>query len=112
MYAQALDNGDAPIRALAYAQVKAGAIAVAGLTESRALWPALATADAVQPGFSDWPEMRRQLRERLGVLARDIRAGVADVAPRSPAICRYCGLQPLCRVQALDDGANAETAGE
>jgi ATP-dependent helicase/nuclease subunit B len=112
VYAEAFEHrGENPIRALAYAQVKAGAIAVAGLVETSALWPALQTADAVRPG-SDWFEARGQLRERLAELARDIRSGVADVAPRTPAICRYCGLQPLCRVQVLDDGTRAETAGE
>jgi hypothetical protein len=41
------------------------------------------------------------------MLAREIRDGVARVAPRQPSTCQFCGLQPLCRIRLLDDGAAA-----
>jgi hypothetical protein len=54
-----------------------------------------------------------QLAARVRGLASDIRNGIADVAPRTQVICGYCGLQPLCRVQRLDDGAGgADTRDE
>lgn len=114
VYAQAVEGASEDrVRALAYAQVKAGDIALSGLAQSAALWPALASVDSPRSDFSNWADARAQLRERVVQLARDIRSGAVDVAPRKPAICRYCGLQPLCRIQVLDDGANgAETADE
>ena len=46
---------------------------------------------------------RMQLRDHVAMLAREIREGVARVAPRRPTTCQYCGLQPLCRIRMLDD---------
>jgi hypothetical protein len=46
------------------------------------------------------------------MLAREIRDGVARVAPRRPSTCQYCGLQPLCRIRLLDDGAPADDASD
>lgn len=113
VYADAVERGTgAPIRALAYAQVKAGDVGVAGLVESTALWPALDSVEALRAGFNDWSDVRAQLHERIIQLARDIRGGVADVEPRNASTCRYCGLHALCRVQMLDDGANESGAGD
>jgi probable DNA repair protein len=101
-----------PIRALAYARVKAGDIGVVGVAEDAALWPALETVDALRAGLKDWPDARARLHAELVRLAHDIRAGVADVNPRNAATCRYCGLHALCRVQILDDGANEAEADD
>jgi probable DNA repair protein len=109
VYAQALEGTTSePIRALAYGQVRAGDIAVAGIAQAAALWPALDVADGTSPAFGTWNEFRGRLRERIMRLAGDFRAGVASVAPRDRATCTYCGMQPLCRIQALeeDDAVN------
>jgi len=109
IYATAVESAaHEPVRALAYAQVKAGDIHVAGLAEDNAQWPALAAVDSPRLALAGWADARAQLAARVHALARDIRDGIADVAPRTQAICGYCGLQPLCRVQRLDDGASAE----
>ena len=107
VYADAVERTTTePIRALAYAQVKAGDIAVVGLAEHAALWPELGTVDALRADLDNWSVARAALHGCLAQIAHDIRAGVADVAPRNAATCRYCDLHALCRIQSLDDGAS------
>ena len=106
VYASAVEGTiNAPIRALAYAQVKAGDIAAVGLAEDAAVWPALATAGALRVDLANWPQARKALHGRLMQLAQNIRAGVAEVAPRNALTCRHCDLHALCRIQSLDDDA-------
>jgi len=50
-----------------------------------------------------WNEVEAAWRSGYGTLAADFRDGRAAVAPRDAAACRLCGLQPLCRIQQLDD---------
>ena len=112
VYAAALEpTADAPVRALAYAQVKAGEIALAGLIADHAEWPALSPVHSI-PDCRDWPAARARLRERVAQLAADIRAGGAAIVPRNEAAtCRICRLHSLCRIQMLDDRADAPGAG-
>ena len=112
VYAHALARTtDEPIRALAYAQVRAGDITVAGLAESSGLWPALVD-DVQRLGAADWHEARAQLRDQVERLACDFQGGAAAVAPRDPRItCRNCRLDALCRIQWLDDRASGADAG-
>jgi hypothetical protein len=113
VYAEAIAPGAAaPVHALAYAQLKAGAIRVAGLSESHALWPALDNAASLRMSLDDWQQVLSRVRDRLAALAHDIRRGVADVAPRSAAICGYCRLQSLCRFQVLAGDADEGDADE
>jgi RecB family exonuclease len=95
---------DAPLRAAAYAQLKAGDVTVAGLAADADAWPGLRTpAEARGVNLAAWPDVERFWRERYGALAAAFRAGDAAVLPRDAQACRYCDLQPVCRVQALDD---------
>ena len=111
VYAAVLEpTTDAPVRALAYAQVKAGEIAITGLIAERAAWPALSDVSSI-PDCRDWPAARSRLRERVAQLAADIRAGGAAIVPRDQAAtCRICRLHSLCRIQMLDDRAEAPGA--
>ena len=104
VYASALERTTSdPIRALAYAQVRAGEVAVTGIAEAADLWPELDV-----PGTAaDWQARRDVLQGKVALLAGEIRAGVATVTPRNRGLtCRYCGLQALCRIPVLDDDAN------
>ena len=49
---------------------------------------------------ADWTALKRSWRERLSLLAEEIRTGVARVSPKAPAdsTCRYCGLELMCRI--------------
>jgi probable DNA repair protein len=104
VYASALGRTtNEPIRALAYAQVRAGDVALTGIAESPDLWSGLDV-----PGTAaDWQAKRDVLRDKVAMLAAEIRAGVASVTPRDRSLtCRYCGLQPLCRIPVLDEAGN------
>jgi probable DNA repair protein len=113
VYAQALERADdEPIRALAFAQVRAGDVDVAGIVEASDLWPALRTPERLaRAGLDDWPHARAVLRDRVLHLAGDVSRGSASVAPRDRTTCRYCGLQSLCRIQRLDDRGGADDRG-
>jgi ATP-dependent helicase/nuclease subunit B len=116
VYAHGVERtGDDAVRALAYAQVRAGEIAVSGIAEAGDAWPGLDVPGAAGSRLPvvRWTDARRQLRERVATLARGVRSGDARVAPRDRAACQYCGLQPLCRIQVLDDrGERASIPGE
>jgi probable DNA repair protein len=105
VYAHAIERTtEAPIRALAFAKLKAGEIEVRGIADRSETWPALEVAGA-SARVPAWSLALATLRGELATLAREVRDGVARVAPRHPSTCQYCGLQPLCRVRLLDDGA-------
>ena len=107
VYAQALEGTtQEPIRALAYAQVRAGDIDVGGVAQTAALWPRLAVADGTSRVFGEWNEFRERLQQRVLRLASDFQAGIATISPRDRGTCTYCGMQSLCRIQRLDDAAN------
>ena len=113
VYAHAVEHAaGAPLRALAFAQLKAGDIEVKGLVDGPDVWPGLDIAGASRVPVRDWADARATLRDELAMLAREIRDGVARVAPRRPSTCQYCGLQPLCRIRLLDDGAPADDASD
>jgi len=116
VYAHGVERtGDDAVRALAYAQVRAGEIAVSGIAEAGDAWPGLDVPGAAGSRLPvvRWTDARRQLRDSVATLARGVRSGDARVAPRDRAACQYCGLQPLCRIQVLDDrGERASTPGE
>jgi len=113
MYALALRSQATPVdvSAVAYARLKAGQIAVLGLTADRVLWPKLAdAADLREP--SGWSAVEAWWERHLTALAAEFRDGVATVTPRDPpACCRACRLHPLCRIgQAGQGGGAAEGA--
>ena len=91
--------------------MRAGDVALAGIAESPAVW-----SDLNVPGTAaDWRARRDALQDKVAMLAAEIRGGVATVTPRDRGLtCRYCGLQPLCRIPVLDEGGNgaAQEAGD
>ena len=113
----ALQVVEADVPPLAYAQVRAGEIAVGGLAEAHSVWPALDVpgGDRSRMPARDWADARERMEAGLAVLAREIRNGRADVAPRERTTCQYCRLKPLCRIRVLDDlddSARGATADE
>ncbi len=82
---------DAPLRAAAYAQLKAGDVAVAGLAADAAAWPALRTpADARNVNLDD-------VGGRRAVLARPLRCAGGGVSRgrRGGAAARRAGVPVL-----------------
>lgn len=87
LYGLAAPEGTA---ALAVAQVRPRESRFVGLGSA-------AVAPGVKP-VEEWAALNAQWRESLERLAAAFLAGDAAVDPLSGASCRWCGLQPLCRV--------------
>ncbi|HKE40181.1 MAG TPA: PD-(D/E)XK nuclease family protein [Casimicrobiaceae bacterium] len=101
MLAQRVGEPDVPVRALAYAQLRAEAIEAIGLTADASAWPKLTALEALGK-FDDWQSLEAWWGERLGALASEVSAGCASVAPRErPSPCRACGLYALCRIESV-----------
>ena len=90
------------VRAVAYAQVKAGKLAVRGLAADGDAWPVLPMPSKVKgAGIADWRAAETRWADALAMLGDEIVSGVSSVAPRDPRkTCAHCGLQPLCRIGA------------
>jgi len=90
------------VRAVAYAQVKTGELAVRGLAADGEAWPALSLPPMVRgAGLADWSDAEARWADALAGLAEEIVAGRATVTPRDPrTTCANCGLQPFCRIGA------------
>ncbi len=111
LYALAL-AGERDVRAVAYARLKAGEIAVAGLSDDRSHWQALTPAAALREP-ADWAAVQAWWAQHLPRLAEEFRDGVATVTPRDVRTsCRSCRLQPLCRIGDFvqSDAAEGEDA--
>lgn len=89
-----------------------GALAVAQLHVERTAYAGLAGADALHPDVAaerPWPRRVEALAAATRRMADEFRRGVARVDPAGPEACRYCGLQPLCRVRELADAPRGGT---
>ncbi|HES76074.1 MAG TPA: PD-(D/E)XK nuclease family protein, partial [bacterium] len=95
------------VSALAFAQVRAGEMAMSGLADAAAGDIGLKAAE------QDWGEVVLDYRRVLEVLAAGFREGEAAVDPRKPAVCGSCSLTMLCRIheQAGEGFALEEAEG-
>ena len=102
------------IRAVAYVQLKPGALRVHGMAADAAAWPGLVEPAGVRGAdLADWPAALTRWTQSLGALAGEVRDGRAEVAPREVAnTCKHCGLQPLCRIGELSVDDSAESDDE
>jgi ATP-dependent helicase/nuclease subunit B len=91
--------------------------ALMGQAESRGILPELKPMNKNAP---DYASLLEDWRADLELLAREFIAGQASVAPKyGDETCRYCTLEPLCRVhettalldQPEDDDESAEQYG-
>jgi probable DNA repair protein len=104
VYAMALKQADpaVAIRAVAYVQLKAGELRLRGIAADPAAWPDLVSPSRVtNTRLPDWNAVEARWHGALTRLAAEIAEGRASVAPRHRSICRTCGLQPLCRIDAV-----------
>jgi len=88
LYAVSLEN----VSALAFAQLRAGDMAFAGVADAKAVDTNLTQAE------QDWNAVLAEYRRVLEGLAEDFRTGRAEVDPRKPSVCAYCPLTMLCRI--------------
>ena len=97
------------MRAVVYAQLKAGELAARGLAADDRAWPGLPLPSELRRAqLADWNAALAHWASALDVLGTEIVSGLATVTPRDPRLtCKHCGLQPFCRI-----GAVALRAGE
>ncbi|MEO8345101.1 MAG: PD-(D/E)XK nuclease family protein [Betaproteobacteria bacterium] len=115
LYALALRAAPSPLplRALVYAQLKAGEIDIKGLTADSAAWPTLTPLPQMRHApIATWADLPDAWESSLGALALEFRKGIATVSPRDGEACKHCELQALCRIQSLDDPAVAADAND
>jgi RecB family exonuclease len=85
-------NAKEPISAVAFAKLRAGEMKYMGFSDREDLVPGLKPA-------KDWKALLEGWKKELEALGRGFAAGDARVDPKELLnTCRYCDLQPLCRV--------------
>jgi hypothetical protein len=95
-------NASEPISAVAYAKLKTGEMRYMGFSDRKDLIP------EVKPA-KDWNALLEGWKKELEALGSGFASGDARVDPKKLlSTCRYCDLQPLCRVyervSALGEG--------
>ena len=104
------------VRAVAYAQLKAGELAIRGLAADEGAWPGLTLPPAVKrTALADWNAALRHWADAFDALGEEIVTGLATVTPRDPqTTCARCGLQAFCRIGAvaLRDGERDDDDGD
>ena len=94
-----------PVSAVAFAKLKTGAMRFMGFARAKDALPKVKAAE-------DWPALLAGWKAQVEALGAGFAAGEARVDPKDAlATCRYCDLQPLCRVHerlsALGEEADA-----
>jgi probable DNA repair protein len=85
-------NASEPISAVAFAKLKAGGMRFMGLARAKDAIPKVRAAE-------NWETLLAGWRRELDALGAGFAAGEARVDPKELlSTCRYCDLQPLCRV--------------
>jgi len=97
-YVQAL--GPERVAAVAFARVRSGDTAYAGVARSAATFPGLRVPGAKggPRGYDSWEQLLAQWQRRLEALAHEYVTGDARLAPDPPRACEYCHLGALCRI--------------
>jgi RecB family exonuclease len=92
---------DCALRAVAFAQVSPDAVEPSGIAADASAWPGLTLADELPADAPhDWGGIVAWWNDAMSALARDYAAGEAAVDPREPDVCKRCGMQALCRIDA------------
>jgi probable DNA repair protein len=108
----ALAVADDEVRAVAFARLKVGTLAFAGVSREKNLLKGLGPPQVRSGGNREtvsWDEMIESWRIETAKLGKDFVSGEARVDPKNKlATCDRCDLQPLCRVHerigTLDEG--------
>jgi probable DNA repair protein len=95
--------GGTEVKALAFAQVRPGALQFCGVAREAGLLPKVGPIEANKTrgaeAYADWDALVAHWRREMESLAGEFLAGEARVSPKSGAkTCALCDQQPLCRV--------------
>ena len=99
---------DEPVAGVVFGQIKKGRVkylgvaeegtVVSGVSPPGAFFPETMGRDAAP--FAAMSEIIAFWHQKIEILAKEVRQGVATVAPVSgKTTCRYCGIKPLCRIK-------------
>lgn len=58
--------------------------------------------------FENWQQLRRHWSESIETLAHEVKDGHASVTPESSGVCKFCGRQPLCRINQHQSPLNRD----
>ena len=95
-------NAQEPISAVAFAKLRTGEMRYMGFSEREDLVPGVKRA-------KDWKALLEGWKKEIEALGQGFAAGDARVDPKKLlATCRYCDLQPLCRVYERLDALGDE----
>ncbi len=97
-----------PVRAVAYAELKAGEVKVNGLAANGDVWPGLRVPGGKKVPVADWAEVEPAWRERYGAVAASFAQGHAMVAPRDAdglPLVRHAAAVPHPAARRHGDGA-------
>src|SRR5690606_3021293 len=99
-----------PVSSVLYAQVTIDEPRFRGISADPSSCPGQELSRHRLPEGSRWEDLKRFWETSLQALAEEFLAGRLAVAPKSPATCRRCHLDRLCRVHevALHAAAAAE----
>ncbi len=97
------EPGGEAVAAVAFARIKVGEMAFRGIAREEGLVPGVGTVDKQRSGaarqYASWDDLLERWRGELESLGREFASGDARVDPkRGEQTCRYCGLEPLCRI--------------
>jgi ATP-dependent helicase/nuclease subunit B len=110
LYAIALDETPA---AVAYASLKRGAMGFSGVHDpDGAAGPRGVKAPEKLGGAAAWDAVLASWRAVLAALGEDFRAGRAAVDPKDEAVCTYCDLPPLCRIDEVRSELGLESGDD
>jgi len=100
--------------AVLIARIRAGDCAFRGVVARADLIPGLPQKTTLMREVTaHWPEVFGQWAEVMTALARDFRAGHAEVDPKDPSTtCQYCELGGLCRIDEQNALLGRVPAGE
>ncbi len=102
----------AELGAVLFAQVRADEMRFRGVSREEDQLPgvtSLAQLKSRPEDMAEWPDLVARWSDVLASLARDYRAGVARVDPKTPDTCTYCHLASLCRIsERRGDGIRDE----
>ena len=101
-----------PVRAVAYAQLKPGAVKAVGLAADDAAWPGLVAPEAIRTAaLADWGAVEAHWARAVGGLAAGLSPAFGRDARDRRESCERCGRQALCRV-AEDPNGDADDSAD
>jgi probable DNA repair protein len=93
--------GEEQVSAVLLARLRRGENGFVGVAMENGIAPKVRafTESRQSQGYEDWNALFHHWRDSLEMLAGEIQAGYAEVAPKDPVkSCRYCPLPSLCRI--------------